>query len=48
VEDVTVSLMPFTDLLDFVEPTDPTLIPRIRQYQSLERQQLQSLINRDL
>jgi sulfur carrier protein ThiS len=44
VEDVTVPLMPFTDLLDFVEPVDQTLILRIRQYQEQERSRLQALM----
>lgn len=47
VEDVVAPLMPFTDLLDFLEPTDPTLIPRIRQYQAQERYRLQPLLQAD-
>ena len=48
VENVTVPLMPFTDLLDLVEATDPTLVPRIRDYQSQERLRIQSLMHRSL
>ncbi|MEM7118919.1 MAG: hypothetical protein AAF614_41260, partial [Chloroflexota bacterium] len=47
VEDVVAPLMPFTDLLDFIESTDPTLIPRIRQYQAQERQRIQLLVQTD-
>ena len=45
VENVTAPLMPFTDLLELVEATDPTLIPRIRQYQQKERQRIKPIID---
>ena len=45
VENVTAPLMPFTDLLELVEPIDPTLIPRIRQYQQQERQRIMPIVD---
>ena len=44
VENMTAPLMPFTDLLELVEPTDPTLVPRIRQYQQQERERIQPIL----
>ena len=38
--EVLEELMPFTDLLEFVRPTDPTIIPKIRRYQKHVRTNL--------
>ena len=36
-DEVSMGLMPFTDLLELVETTDPTVIPRIRAFQDKRR-----------
>ena len=39
--DVSGELMPFTDLLELVRPTNPTIIPQIRSYQKQVRTRLE-------
>ncbi|HCU81109.1 MAG: hypothetical protein CL789_01700 [Chloroflexi bacterium] len=39
--EVSAELMPFTDLLELVRPTNPTIIPKIRSYQSNVRARLE-------
>ncbi|MDP6585623.1 MAG: hypothetical protein QF535_13280, partial [Anaerolineales bacterium] len=39
--EVSGELMPFTDLLELVKPTNPTIIPQIRRYQKQMRARLE-------